>query len=89
MKVEQLPPSILEERAHLLATLSEYPPPRIQWKVGGGTNFMITASRLGMDVASCGHVAQDEFGYHLMDVLMVQFLFLRPLARFAQCTYVW
>ena len=33
---------------------------------------MITASRLGLDVCSCGHVAQDDFGHHLMQVLMVQ-----------------
>lgn len=31
---------------------------------------MITASRLGLDVASCGHVAQDDFGHHLMHVLV-------------------
>lgn len=40
--------------------------------MGGGTNFMITASRLGLDVASCGHVAQDDFGHHLMHVLVVR-----------------
>lgn len=75
VKVDELPPPGADQRAQLLATLSARPPPKTQWKVGGGTNFMITASRLGLAVCSCGHVAQDEFGHHLMRILMVQLWF--------------
>eukprot|EP00892_Ulva_mutabilis_P009615 jgi/Ulvmu1/7025/UM033_0084.1 len=70
LEVDDLPPAAVEQRTELLASLSARPPPKTQWKVGGGTNFMITASRLGLDVCSCGHVAQDDFGHHLMRVLM-------------------
>ena len=40
--------------------------------MGGSTNFMIAASRLGLDVCCCGHVGDDTFGSFLLDQLRVR-----------------
>ena len=41
------------------------------WKVGGSTNFMIAAARLGLTLWSCGHVADDDVGKYILQVLQV------------------
>jgi sugar/nucleoside kinase (ribokinase family) len=71
VQVDILPSPDLSARKDLLAELTQFPPPKLKWKVGGSTNFMITAARLGLTVWSCGHVADDEFGEYLLDVLQV------------------
>ena len=71
MEVDALPSERVELRARLLSSLSASPPPREQWEVGGSTNFMIAAARLGLSVHAFGHVADDEFGDFLRTCLAV------------------
>ena len=40
--------------------------------MGGGTNFIITAARLGLRVGSCGNVGADEFGSYLLDAISAE-----------------
>ena len=72
MQVDKLPPSDTDARRSLLAEWTATPPGEEQWQVGGSTNFMIAASRLGLDVCCCGHVGDDTFGSFLLDQLRVR-----------------
>lgn len=72
MQVDVLPPKDVDHRKQLLEQLTCEPPPKEAWKVGGSTNFMIAAARLGLNVWSCGHVADDAFGGYLLEVLRVR-----------------
>ena len=54
--VPELPPADAESRRRLLQQLTAAPPPIEQWEVGGNTNFLIAASRLGLRTASVGHL---------------------------------
>lgn len=40
-------------------------------QVGGNTNFLVAASRLGLRTASVGHLGQDVYGQFMQDVLKV------------------
>lgn len=66
---EALPPSDDASRERLLKQLADTPPPIEAWEVGGNTNTLIAARRLGMQVGSIGHVGFDSFGDFLKDVL--------------------
>lgn len=57
------------DRKALLQYLTEHPPGKESWEVGGNTNTLIAGSRLGMRVAAIGHVGDDAFGVFLEDVL--------------------
>lgn len=67
--VEDLPPPDRFSRSALLEELTAQPPPIESWEVGGNTNTLIAASRLGLKVACIGHVGDDAYGRFLIDVL--------------------
>lgn len=56
VEVEQLPPADADSRRALLQQLTAQPPPMEQWSVGGNTNFLIAAARMGLRTASVGHL---------------------------------
>lgn len=85
LQVDKLPSQEVESRRELLAQLTREPPPKEMWKVGGSTNFMIAAARLGLTVWSCGHVADDEIGEYLLQVLKVCMLHWFRLRTCADC----
>lgn len=59
--MDELPPADTESRHALLQLLTAQPPPVEQWEVGGNTNFLIAASRLGLRTASVGHLVSCCF----------------------------
>jgi len=73
---DSLPSSDEDERKTLLHYLTENPPSISSWEVGGNTNTLIAASRLGMTVGSVGHVGRDRFGYFMQDVLSKEGVFM-------------
>lgn len=64
-----LPPEDAAIRRQLLDQLTRSPPDRSTWEVGGNCNFMIAGSRLGMHVASVGHLGKDIYGQFMDEVL--------------------
>ncbi len=58
-------------RAELLANLTATPPPQTAWEVGGASNFMIAAARLGQHVASIGQLGDDVYGAFFRRVMQV------------------
>ena len=72
VSVPALPSREESSRRKLLQELTASPPDRTSWEVGGNTNFMIAAARLGMQVAPIGHLGPDEYGQFIKDVLQVQ-----------------
>lgn len=60
--VADLPPSHPGIRADLLEQLTAKPPSAVSWEVGGASNFMITAARLGQRVACLGQLGDDVYG---------------------------
>lgn len=72
VSVPALPSTEESSRRKLLQQLTASPPDRTAWEVGGNTNFMIAAARLGMQVAPIGHLGPDEYGQFIKDVLQVQ-----------------
>ena len=66
---DKIPPKDENIRKELLERLSRDPPVASSWEVGGNTNTLIAGCRLGMHVASIGHIGQDVFGQFLKDVL--------------------
>lgn len=56
-------------RAAMLAQLTAQPPEQSAWEVGGASNFMIAAARLGQRVASVGQLGDDVYGAFLRRVL--------------------
>lgn len=71
VNVEELPPADVEARRRLLDQLTAQPPPMSAWEVGGMTNFLIAASRLGMRTATIGHIGDDIYGQWMSDILKV------------------
>ena len=71
VSVPALPSTEESSRRKLLQELTASPPDRTSWEVGGNTNFMIAAARLGLQVASIGHLGPDEYGQFIKDVLQV------------------
>mmetsp|Transcript_17088 Transcript_17088/g.43383 ORF Transcript_17088/g.43383 Transcript_17088/m.43383 type:complete len:456 (+) Transcript_17088:91-1458(+) len=71
LEVPELPPPEPAARQQLLAELTAAKLVEDEtWEVGGNANFMISAARLGMAVASVGHVNEDDrFGAFLSRVL--------------------
>lgn len=69
VSVTELPPEDDASRRALLAELSAQPLPLSAAEVGGNTNTLISAARLGLRVASVGHVGPDPAGCFLADVL--------------------
>jgi sugar/nucleoside kinase (ribokinase family) len=73
--LEKLPEGLWknnQSREDLLEYLTENPDCvslEDSWEVGGNTNTLIAASRLGMNVGAIGHVGNDRFGCFLRDVL--------------------
>ncbi len=57
------------ERVALLEELSGNPPSQESWEVGGNTNTLIAAARLGMRVGALGLIGGDSFGSFLTEVL--------------------
>lgn len=80
VSVPALPSSEEGSRRKLLQELTASPPDRTAWEVGGNTNFMIAAARLGMQVAPIGHLGPDEYGQFIKDVLQVQNQYLSLLS---------
>ncbi|KAL4422697.1 hypothetical protein ABPG75_008894 [Micractinium tetrahymenae] len=72
VQVDELPPADTESRRALLQQLTAQPPPVEQWEVGGNTNFLIAAARLGMRTASVGHLGCDVYGSYMRDVLQAE-----------------
>ncbi|PSC73119.1 Ribokinase [Micractinium conductrix] len=72
VEVEQLPPADADSRRALLQQLTAQPPPMEQWSVGGNTNFLIAAARMGLRTASVGHLGQDVYGIYMRDVLQAE-----------------
>lgn len=66
-------------RAALLAELTAQPPPETAWEVGGASNFMIAAARLGQRVASVGQLGDDVYGAFFRRVMQVIFESEAPL----------
>lgn len=80
VSVPELPSTELKSRQKLLSDLTAAPPSRTAWEVGGNTNFMIAAARLGMQVAPVGHLGPDEYGQYIKDVLQKEGVHeVRPL----------
>ena len=71
VSVPELPSNSEDSRRQLLKTLTAAPPPKTAWEVGGNTNFMIAAARLGLKVASIGHVGPDQYGDYVRSILQV------------------
>jgi hypothetical protein len=69
--VDRLPPPDEPSRRQLLTQLTASPPPRDAWEVGGNSNFLIAASRLGLRTASIGHVGADVYGNFLAEIMKV------------------
>lgn len=67
--VDRLPSADPEQRRKLLEQLAATPPPQSSWEVGGMTNFLIAAARLGMSAAAVGHTGEDAYGKFLTDIL--------------------
>jgi len=76
VSVPELPSTEVHSRQKLLSQLTASPPSRAAWEVGGNTNFMIAAARLGMQVAPVGHLGPDEYGQYIKDVLQVSLIHL-------------
>jgi len=76
VSVSELPSTEVHSRQKLLSQLTASPPSRAAWEVGGNTNFMIAAARLGMQVAPVGHLGPDEYGQYIKDVLQVSLMLL-------------
>ena len=74
VSVPELPSTEVHSRQRLLSQLTASPPSRAAWEVGGNTNFMIAAARLGMQVAPVGHLGPDEYGQYIKDVLQVSLI---------------
>lgn len=92
--VEELPPADTQARQQLLVQLTASPPSMDSWEVGGQTNLLIAASRMGLKAASVGHVGQDIYGQFLAQVLEVRpALMLRfvgtPAKVWNQCMSTW
>jgi sugar/nucleoside kinase (ribokinase family) len=73
---DSLPSDDEDDRKALLKYLAENPPSISSWEVGGNTNTLIAASRLGMTVGSVGQVGRDRFGYFMQDVLSKEGVFM-------------
>jgi hypothetical protein len=71
LQVDELPAEDVQTKERLLSSLKAEPPSKDLWQVGGNTNFMIAAARLGLNVSCCGHVGDDVFGHYLLDCLRV------------------
>lgn len=69
VSMDELPEEDEALRKRVLNELLASPPPKSQWEVGGNTNTLIAASRLGMRVAAIGHIGNDIYGDFLEDVL--------------------
>ncbi|KXZ54257.1 hypothetical protein GPECTOR_5g347 [Gonium pectorale] len=82
LPVEQLPSTDPRVRAELLQRLTAQPPDRSSWEVGGGCNFMLAAARLGLQVASVGHIGTDVYGEFMDGVLLEEGV--RPTTRIAE-----
>ena len=85
VSVPELPPSSDESRRQLLKALTAAPPPKTAWEVGGNTNFMIAAARLGLKVASIGHVGPDQYGEYVRHILQVTSLPCHSASQFCFC----
>lgn len=72
VNVDELPPHDLASRRQLLRQLTANSPGVEAWEVGGSTNLLIAASRLGLKAGSVGHVGQDVFGAFLEEVLAAE-----------------
>lgn len=70
-EVDSLPPAEHAVRKALLDELTRTCTDRSAWELGGNTNFMIAAARLGMNTAAVGHTGSDVFGQFLDSVLQV------------------
>lgn len=70
--MDTLPEPDLEVRRALLERLTQSPSDQSNWEVGGNCNFIIAGARLGMRVASVGHIGNDVYGKFLEDVLQVR-----------------
>lgn len=73
-QVDELPAQDRQSKERLLSSLTAGPTSRHARQVGGSTNFMIAAARLGLDVCCCGHVGDDDHGKYLLDCLQVRLL---------------
>jgi len=69
VQTSELPPEDESSRQELLTNLTANPPGVSSWEVGGNTNTLIAASRLGLRVASIGHIGNDIYGKFLSNVL--------------------
>ncbi|GFR46665.1 hypothetical protein Agub_g8280, partial [Astrephomene gubernaculifera] len=69
LPLEELPPPDLEVRRELLDRLTASPPDPSSWEVGGNCNFMVAAARLGLRVASVGHIGGDVYGRFMDQIL--------------------
>ncbi|GLC55977.1 hypothetical protein PLESTB_001051100 [Pleodorina starrii] len=69
LPMEQLPPADPGVRRQLLDSLTASPPDKSSWEVGGNCNFMVAAARLGLQVASVGHIGTDVYGEFMDEVL--------------------
>ena len=72
LQVDELPAQDRQSKERLLSSLTAEPPSPQTWQVGGSTNFMIAAARLGLDVCCCGYVGDDAFGQYLLKCLEVR-----------------
>jgi hypothetical protein len=84
LPVEQLPAPDAAVRQRLLTRLTADPPSTESWEVGGSTNFVIAASRLGLKAATVGHLGPDVYGEFMRTVLEVRVCAWRPGAASAR-----
>lgn len=84
--VDALPSADPAERAKLLKDLTDRPPSSDAWEVGGNTNTLIAAARLGMKAAAVGQVGDDVYGGFLVDVLRQEGVdTIVPIVNSASC----
>ncbi|KAL7151536.1 hypothetical protein ABFS83_04G037700 [Erythranthe nasuta] len=69
LSVQHLPPKPLDQRKSYMEELSKSPPDKKYWEAGGNCNMAIAAARLGLHVATVGHVGDETYGRFLLDVL--------------------
>ncbi|XP_008806246.2 probable fructokinase-1 [Phoenix dactylifera] len=67
--VPSLPPTPPDERRAYMEQLAASPPDKKYWEAGGNCNLAIAAARLGLHVATLGHVGDEIYGHFLLDVL--------------------
>uniref|UniRef100_A0A6I9QA22 Uncharacterized protein LOC105032644 n=2 Tax=Elaeis guineensis var. tenera TaxID=51953 RepID=A0A6I9QA22_ELAGV len=86
LSVPSLPPKPLDERRAYMEQLATSPPDKKYWEAGGNCNLAIAAARLGLHVATLGHVGDEIYGHFLLDVLQDECISIVGMNENAEAT---